>query len=110
MELNWSCSGWQAGFPTCACGWADSGYAGALQTWVAEPTPWVLDIVRKDPQAQGFAVLPQRRIGERTFAWLGPVAFQARRLSQDYEARPDTSEAWIYVAMIRRWERLTASI
>ena len=98
-------------FPDLRLRWADSGYAGALQTWVAEPTPWVLDIVRKDPQAQGFAVLPQRRIGERTFAWLGPVAFQARRLSQDYEARPDTSEAWIYVAMIdRRWERLTASI
>ncbi len=67
--------------------------------------------MRKDPQAQGFAVLPQRWIGERTFAGLGPVAFQARRLRQDYEARPDTSEAWIYVAMIdRRWERLTASI
>ena len=98
-------------FPDLRLLWADSGYAGALQTWVAEHTPWALDIVRKGPQAQGFAVLPQRWIGERTFAWLGPVAFQARRLSQDYEARPDTSEAWIYVAMIdRMWERLTASI
>jgi putative transposase len=34
---------------------------------------------------------------ERTFAWLG---FH-RRLSKDYEALPETSEAMIYVAMIR---------
>ena len=61
--------------------------------------------MRKDPQAQGFAVLPKRWIGERTFAWLG----RHSRLSKDYEARPDTSEAWIYVAMIDRMlERLTA--
>ena len=94
-------------FPDLRLLWADSGYAGALQTWVAEHTPWTLDIVRKDPQAQGFAVLPKRWIVERTFAWLG----RHRRLSEDYEARPDTSEAWIYVAMIDRMlERLTASI
>ena len=94
-------------FPDLRLLWADSGYAGALETWVAEHTPWVLDIVRKDPQAQGFAVLPKRWIVERTFAWLG----RHRRLSKDYEARPDTSEAWIYVAMIDRMlERLTASI
>ena len=96
-------------FPDLRLLWADSGYAGALETWGAEHTPWVLEIVRKDPQAQGFAVLPQRWIGERTFARLGPVAFQARRLTKDYEARPDPSEAWIYVAMINRGlERLTA--
>ena len=60
-----------------------------------------------DTQAQGFAVLPQRWIVERTFAWLG----RHRPLSKDYEARPDTSEAWIYVAMVDRMlERLTASI
>ena len=83
------------------------GTPEALQTWVAEHTPWTLDIVRKDPQAQGFAVLPKRWIVERTFAWLG----RHRRLSKDYEARPDTSEAWIYVTMIDRMlDRLTASI
>lgn len=85
---------------------ADGGYAGALETWVAEHTPWVLDIVRKDPQTQGFAVLPQRWIVERTFAWRG----RHRRLSTDYEARPDTSEAWIYIAMMDRMlERLAAA-
>ena len=51
-------------FPDLRLLWADSEYAEALETWVAEHTPWALDNVRKDPQAQGFAVLPQRWIGE----------------------------------------------
>ena len=33
---------------------------------------------------------------ERTFAWLG----RNRSLSKDYEALPESSEAWIYLAMI----------
>ena len=32
---------------------------------------------------------------ERTFAWLG----RQRRLSKDYEALSETTEAWIYTAM-----------
>jgi putative transposase len=43
-----------------------------------------------------FEVLPKRWIVERTFGWLN----FARRLSKDYEARPDVSESMIYVAMI----------
>ena len=34
---------------------------------------------------------------ERTFGWLG----RQRRLSKDYEGLPETSEAWIYLAMSR---------
>ncbi len=45
----------------------------------------------------GFQVLPKRWIVERTFAWLN----RQRRLSKDYERLPATSEAFIYVAMIR---------
>ncbi len=40
-------------------------------------------------------MLPHRWIVERTFAWLG----RYRHLSKDYEALPETSEAFIYVAM-----------
>jgi putative transposase len=46
---------------------------------------------------------------ERTFAWLG----RYRRLSKDYEAQTDTSEALIYAAMthlmVRRLARLNTS-
>ena len=56
-----------------------------------------LEVVKRQPGQQGFVVLPRRWVVERTFAWLG---FH-RRLSKDYEALPETSEAMIYVAMIR---------
>ena len=39
----------------------------------------------------------KRWLVERTISWLG----WSRRLSKDYEALPETSEAMIYVAMIR---------
>jgi hypothetical protein len=41
--------------------------------------------------------LPKRWIVERTFSWLG----QNRRMSKDYERLPESSEAFIYVAMSR---------
>ena len=47
--------------------------------------------------ARTFRVLPRRWVVERTFAWLG----QSRRLSNDYERLPATSEAMIYGAMSR---------
>ena len=51
-------------------------------------------------------VLPKRWIVERTFtfAWLG----RYRRLSKDYEALPETSEALIQVAMIHLMARRLA--
>ena len=45
----------------------------------------------------GFHVIPRRWVVERTVAWLS----HSRRLSTDYERLCSTSEAWIYVAMIR---------
>jgi DDE family transposase len=45
----------------------------------------------------GFHVLPRRWVVERSIAWLG----RSRRLSKDYERRPATSEALIYLAGIR---------
>jgi putative transposase len=80
--------------------WADGGYAGALGAWLARlrpRNPLRLEIVKRSENVCGFVVQPKRWIVERTFAWLG---FH-RRLSQDYEALPATSEAIIYVAMIR---------
>jgi transposase len=45
----------------------------------------------------GFRGLPRRWVVERTFAWQG----QHRRLSKEYERLCATSEALIYVTMIR---------
>ncbi len=46
---------------------------------------------------RGIEVLPKRWVVERTFAWLG----RCRRLSKDYEFLPQSSEAMIYLTMIR---------
>ena len=83
--------------------WADAGYGGALVCWTQEAFAWTLDIVRRNKQA-GFEVLPKRWIVERTFSWF----IRNRRLSRDYERLPQTSEAFIYVAMIRLISRRLA--
>ncbi len=81
--------------------WADANYRGALIEWVHQLRQGRghrrirLEIVAKVDD-HTFVVLPKRWIVERTFAWLG----RARRLSKDYEALCQTSEAWILIAMI----------
>jgi len=77
--------------------WADGGYRGELIAWVEETLGWKLEIVEKPKDQIGFQVLPKRWIVERTFAWL----VRQRRLARDYERLPETSESFIYVAMIR---------
>jgi putative transposase len=85
--------------------WADGAYAGKLVDWAKEFGEWVLEIVKRSDGAVGFEVLPHRWIVERTFAWLG----RFRRLSKDYEALIETSEAMIRVAMIRLMIRRLAT-
>lgn len=58
-----------------------------------------------DKDVKGFQVLPHRWIVERTFAWLGKY----RRLSKDYEGLAQTSEAFIYIAMIHVMVRRIAN-
>jgi putative transposase len=82
-------------FPRLRLIWADGGYAGQLVTWALAAYGWALEIVKRPDDARGFVALPRRWVVERTFGWLG----RCRRLSKDYEARPETSEAWIYLAM-----------
>jgi putative transposase len=77
--------------------WADGGYRGELIPWVKQTLGWTLEIVEKLGDQVGFQVVPKRWIVERTFAWLN----RQRCLSKDYERLPATSEAFIYVAMIR---------
>ena len=48
-----------------------------------------------EEKPRGFRVLPRRRwVVERTFAWLS----LSRRLSEDYERRPERGEAMTYGA------------
>jgi putative transposase len=85
---------WQR-FPRLAKLWADSRYERLVET-TQRVFGWALEIVKRSPKAKGFELLPHRWIGERTFAWLG----RSRRLSKEYEERPESSEAMIYVSMI----------
>jgi putative transposase len=76
--------------------WADAAYGGQLRDWVKEQLHCVLEIVRRRDDVAGFEVLPRRWVVERTLAWIS----RCRRLSKDYEALTDTSEAYVYLAMI----------
>ena len=93
--------------------WADSAYAGQVREWIQTTLGCTVEIVKhwwtglrwvwlapgQTPPTipGGFHVLPRRWVVERTFAWL----LMYRRLSQDYEELPKTSEALIYLAMSR---------
>lgn len=83
------------------CIFADGGYAGELVTWVRKLLPrrgLRLEVVkRSDADKHRFKILPKRWIVERTFGWLSKF----RRLSKDYEYRPDNSEAIILIAATR---------
>ncbi len=98
--------------------WLDAGYNGKDKgkDWVEQTLGWSAEIVRHPPKIThvwalegtvidwasllpppGFRVLRRRWVVERTFAWLG----HNRRMSKDYEYLPETSEAFIYIAMTR---------
>ena len=83
-------------YPRLRLIWADGGYAGQLVDWASALGGWLLEIVRRPPDSHQFEVLPRRWVVERTLAWLG----RCRRLSKDYEALPQTTEAWVQIAMI----------
>ena len=77
--------------------WADGAYGrNELDAWTQEACGWRLQVVSKPPEQRGFVPLPRRWAVERTFAWLG----RSRRLSKDYEELAETTEAWVYAAMI----------
>ena len=107
--------------------WMDAGYTGEGKgaDWVERTLGWTAQIVRHPPKLapeevmrrwvkewakEGVAIdpeklsgprrfgdLPRRWVVERTFSWLG----QNRRMSKDYERLPESSEAFVYVAMSR---------
>ncbi|MDQ4076590.1 MAG: transposase [Chloroflexota bacterium] len=87
--------GWEA-YPRLAVVYADRAYQGPLEEWAARELGLWLLIVPKLAGQSTFVALKKRWIVERTFAWL----LKCRRLSRDYEALPESSEAWIRLTMI----------
>lgn len=93
--------------------WGDGGFAGRCVEQVKRETGITLEIVKRpgggdphqwvaegqspSPVPAGFVALPWRWVVERTFGWLG----RYRRHAKDYEAKPESSLAWIYIAFIR---------
>ena len=77
--------------------WVDGGYRGQLLDWVVSRFRFRLQLVLRSDDQKGFVVLPRRWVVERTFAWL----YHHRRLVNDYECLPASSEAFIYIAMTR---------
>jgi len=108
-------------FPRLRHVWLDAAYngKGKGKDWIEQTLGWTAQIVQHPPRYKkiwlpkdippeqidwskylpppGFRVLPRRWVVERTFAWQS----QQRRLSKDYERLCATSEALIYVTMIR---------
>jgi transposase len=112
-------------FPRLSHLWLDAGYRGDERGkgWVEKVLGWSVDLVERPRRAapeevlklwakewakegeevdwqklmppQGFEVLPRRWVVERTFSWID----HNRRMSKDYERLPESSEAFIYVAM-----------
>ena len=78
--------------------WVDGGYDGnPFMHWVMDVCRWLVQVVLRPKERQGFVLLPKRWVVERTFGWL----VGCRRLNKDYELLPVTAETWIYLAMIR---------
>jgi hypothetical protein len=67
---------------------------------------WEVEILRRPKRASGFPARPQRWGVERTSAGLG----KDWRLSKDYEALPEASEARIHATMIPGMARRPARI
>jgi putative transposase len=115
--------------------WLDAGYTGEDEGagWVRKVLGWTAEIVRHPPKMapeevmrawvrefdkEGLAMdvekfmpqkgprpfLAKRWVVERTISWLS----QNRRMSKDYERLPESSEAFIYVAMSRLMARRLA--
>lgn len=120
--------GMDAAFPRIRQLWADQGYTGKVRMWIEEALGGEVTIVRHRPRPRGNwvphsptgdcsdwtavwftserlpkarqelrGVLPRRWVVERSIAWIG----RNRRMSKDYEYRMATSEAWVYLSMIR---------
>ena len=106
-------------FPRISLVWVDNGYTGTGRTWIKEHMGWEVvvvshprrprgmwvwpgmqitpEMVAAFKRPRGFRHLPRRWVVERTLAWIG----RYRRMSKDYEYQTSSSEAMVYLTMLR---------
>ena len=85
--------------------WVDGGYSGQpFLRWAMDNLRLIIWMVLRPKQSKGFILLKKRWVVERTFGWLNWY----RRLSKDYERKPASAEAMVYIAMIRLMARRLA--
>ncbi len=90
-------------FPRLEVVQADDQYhSPELDRWLrVHQRPYRVWVVSRPPGERRFIPLRSRWVVERTFAWLG----RYRRLSKDYEHRPESSEAMLKIAGIHHYLR-----
>jgi putative transposase len=93
--------------------WVDQGYSGKGKTWIESHMDWTVEVGERSPRRgwimtedqqlvwvtlpKSFEHLPRRWVVERTIAWIG----RSRRMSKDYEYLTSSSEAMVYLTMLR---------
>ena len=76
---------------------ADGGFEG--QEWqekIHQQFGLEVEVIKRSDEAEGFELLPQRWIVERSFGWMNYY----RRLSKDYEGHVKLSRSWMLWAMV----------
>ena len=67
----------------------------ALEEWLVKNRPgWRIEVKARPASSQGFTPVRKRWVVERTNAWNG----RARRNSKDYERKPESAAAMIYLS------------
>jgi hypothetical protein len=74
----------------------DQGYKTQFVEWVEKHLDCTVEVISKPENHGGFVAQAKRWVVERTFAWLG----RNRQPSKEYDGRPESTEAWIYLASI----------
>ena len=85
----------QRRYPRLTTVLADKGYRGPLYERLMNQLHIRFKIEQRSQYAAPIQVLSARWVVERSFAWLG----RYRRLTKDYEFFPQSSRAFIFLAM-----------
>lgn len=85
-------------FPRLETIFGDTKYHNhALEEWLAKNRPgWRIEVKARPEGSKGFTPVCKRWVVERTNAWNG----RARRNSKDYERKPESATAMIYLSNI----------